>query len=216
MRHVLEDPRALAPFLRCAQHGLRDLRPPAHHAEAVAHPEERGIGGLADLVEEREQARLPGRVLADALRALARAVVAMGIDVARTPRADVDREASARGVRNHVALPDLEGQGADAQPGRLEDGGQVAGGVLHGVHDRVVPEVRPAVVHVQDGDVDRGLVGGRQVGRGFHAHVVVAVGGAQGRALLEAVLLAIGPLELAGVAARAEEEPRGRDHPRRV
>ena len=74
----------------------------------------------------------------------------------------------------------------------------------------------PTFGGVCSGECQIFLCEGGQGGRGFHAHAVVAVGGAQGRALLKAVLLAIGPLELAGVSARTEEESRGRDHPPRV
>ena len=96
--HVLEHARALAALFRRPQDGARDVRPPAHHPEAVAHGEERGVRRLADAVEEGEQGPFPGRVLTDALRALGRAVVAMRIDVARPARPHVEGEPPARPV----------------------------------------------------------------------------------------------------------------------
>ena len=57
--HVLEDPRALAALVRRAQHGLGHVRPPAHHAEAVAHREEGGVGGVADAGRTARRAGAP-------------------------------------------------------------------------------------------------------------------------------------------------------------
>src|SRR5207245_9234439 len=85
---------------------------------------------------------------------------------------------------------------------------EVAGGVPHRVDDRVVAQVRPAVVHVQDGDFYGALVRRRQVLGPLHAHVVVDRR-AEGRAPLEAVPLAVFALELAGIAPRAQEELQG-------
>src|SRR6185436_6155840 len=48
---------------------------------------------------------------------------------------------------------------------------QVAGGIHDGVHQRVVAEVGPAVVHVQDGDVHDAVVAGGKVRRLLHAAV---------------------------------------------
>jgi hypothetical protein len=207
--HVLEDAGALAALLRRAQHGLGHLRPAAHHPEAVAHGQERRIGGGADAVEQREQRSLPRRIFLDALRAVGVPVVAVRVDVAGSAGAEVDRETAAGPLRDHVAPPHLERDGADTQPHRVQHGGEVAGGVLDGVHEGVVAQVRIPVVHVEDRDVDHPLVGRGYVARGLHAHVFVTVGGAEGRTLLEAVFLTVGPLELAGVASGTEDQPRG-------
>ena len=80
-------------------------------------------------------------------------------------------------------------------PPRASTRQQVAGGVLHRVHDRVVAQVRPAVVHVQDGHVDRARSrpAARRRRRDLDAHVVGASGSARVGQSVTQYVLAVGP-----------------------
>ena len=153
----------LLPLLGPAQDGLGRARPAAEHAEGVADPQEgRGLVGAYG-VEEAEGRPFPGRVFADSLAPLADPVVPVGIDVAGPARAQVEREPPPGRLGHLAPAPHVERQGPDPQARAHEGAEKVARRVLDGVDQRVVPEVGPAVVHVEDGHVDGLLVGGREV-----------------------------------------------------
>ena len=71
----------------------------------------------------------------------------------------------ARRLRQHARAAHVEGERPHAQPRGRELAGHLAARVHHDVDERVVAEVGPAVVHVEDGDVDRARLRRRQVGR---------------------------------------------------
>ena len=54
---------------------------------------------------------------------------------------------------------------------------QVAGRVEQGMDQAVVAEVRPAMVHVEHGDVDHPRIGGGEVLRPLDAHVLESAAG---------------------------------------
>ena len=66
----------------------------------------------------------------------------------------------------------VEGEGAHADAGLRGDRQELAGGVEQGVDQAVVAEVRPAVVHVEHGDVDDPRIGGGQILRTLDADVL--------------------------------------------
>ena len=160
---VLQHAGALAPLFRAAEDRPGETRPLAHHAEGVADGEQRGALVGEDAVEEMEERRLPGGILADALALRRDAVVLVRVDVPRTAGADVEREAAAGGLGDHAAAAHVEGERADADPGLLGDRQELAGVVEQGMDEAVVAEVRPAVVHVEHGDVDDARIGRREV-----------------------------------------------------
>ena len=172
--HVLEDAGALAALLRAAQHGLRRARPAAQHAEGVADREQgRGRRRRGSASKSAEERRFPGRVLADALAALGhrrRSVADRCGRVRRCRRRARSARPGASGTMCRCAARRRRGRGC-AGPCPTSGRQEVAGRVLDGVDQRVVAEVGPAVVHVEDGDVDRLLVGGRQVLRPLDARV---------------------------------------------
>ncbi len=139
----------------------------------MAHGEERGLRVRADRVEEPERGLLPRRVLEDALGPRRDPVVRARVDVAgaarcrgtacgglRGPRGG--HPTGARRTRGLGPCSPASSSAPIASHERVEDG----------VHERVVPEVRPAVVHVEHGDVDRPRVLRREVLRPLDAHVL--------------------------------------------
>ena len=108
--HVVDDARALAALLRPAQHDIGDAQPPAHHAEGVAHGQQRRVVVGADGVEQREQRRFPAGILGDALRPRRDAVVEARIQMAGAAGADVDRVPPAGRSRNLVSAAHVVGQ----------------------------------------------------------------------------------------------------------
>ena len=161
-QHGVDDAGALAALLGSAPHRIGDAQPAAHHAEGVADADQRGVGVGVHGVEEREQRRLPRRRLDDPLAAVA-AVVPPRIDVAGAAGAEVEAAASVGQRRDHEAAPHVAGDDADAQAGGGEGVRHVAGRRPHRHDDRVMADVRPAVVHVEDEHVDAAGLGGRQV-----------------------------------------------------
>ena len=162
---VLLDARALAALGRGAQHRVRRARPAAHHAEAVAHREQRrlvagpdaGRRGANSGPSQAGSSSMPCDPSVDA-------VVVVGVDVARARRCRCRRRSGRPAPRGSCAAgaPRRTARGcAGRSPPSTP--AQVAGRVLHHVHQRVVAQVRPAVVHVQDGHVDRRA--GRRAGR---------------------------------------------------
>ncbi len=197
-QHVLEDARALAALLGPAQDRGRDARPAAHHAEGVADGQQGRVAVGADGVEQREEGLLPGAVLGDPLAALGDAVVAGGVEVPGTAGAEVEREASS-GALGHAARPaHVEGQRPQPQAGLLESAAQVAGRVLHQVHQGVVAQVGPAVVHVEHGHVDLALVRRGQLLGPLDAPVLEDAARRVDRAVRDAELRAVGDLLVAG------------------
>ena len=162
----------------------------AHHAEGVADGEQSGLGVVDDGVEEPEERRLPGGVLGDPLALRRQAVVGVGVDVPRAAGAGVEGEAAARGLGDLSRAAHVEGERAHPHAGLLGDGEDLAGGVEQGVDDAVVAEVRPAVVHVEHGDVDDPRLGGREVLRPLHADVFKGAAGGVGGMVVAAKLMA--------------------------
>ena len=155
--HVLEDARALAALLR--GRAARARRRPTSGTSRRSCGRRRAARRRGRRGSASNSAKSGASQAGSSRRPCApsaRAVVLMRVDVARAARADVDREAAAGRLGDHAGAPHLEGERADAAgPLRSSTRGEVAGGVLDGMDERVVAEVRPAVVHVQDGDVDR-------------------------------------------------------------
>src|SRR4029077_10013585 len=88
--------------------GLGKPRPLTHHAECVADGEESRALVVEDAIEQPVERRLPRRILADALTAGGGAVVGVRIEMARTPRAEVEGEASARRLGDHPGAAHVE------------------------------------------------------------------------------------------------------------
>src|SRR6266581_1662935 len=82
------------------------------------------------------------------------------------------------------------------EAGPLERLQEVTARVEHGVDQRVVAQVGPAVVHVEDGDVDRSLVGRGSVIRPLDPVIAEDPAGGAGRAIRHAELAAV--LDLVG------------------
>jgi hypothetical protein len=131
----------------------------------VADGEQRRVGIGGDGVEQREGRRLPRGVLADALGVGRETVVAVRVEVAGTAGAEVDVEAPARRLGEHAVVAHREGDHAQGETRGGEPRQQVAARLQHGMDERVVAEVRPTVVEVEDGDVDDLVVDRRQVVR---------------------------------------------------
>ena len=155
-QHVLEDARALA-LLRAAQHGLRP--PPTSGTARRTCGTRRGarrLGSRADRVEEPERGLLPRRVLADALAPTAPSRRSRAGRCGRGRRCRGRASSGLRAPRG--ARPSgarrRRGLGPAAPPPRARAITSQAR-VEDGVDERVVAEVRPAVVHVEHGDVDR-------------------------------------------------------------
>ena len=135
----------------------------------------------------------------------------------RPARAEVDRVTAAGRLGNLGAPANVVGQHAEPQAGGREIGLQVAHGVLHPVHDGIVAEVGPAVVHVEHRDVDDVRIGGRQVAVALDARVLApavlgcrrAVGQADVAPVLHAVLAVEGHV-LSPPAARRRRTGSGR------
>ena len=162
-QHVLEDPGALA-LLRAAQHRLGRPRPAAQDAERVADREQRRVLARRGSRRTAGTPAPPRRGPRGCPGRLGRhAVVLARVDVARPAGAQVERVAVARRLRQHAGAADVEGQDPHPQPGLLERSDRLAARVHDRVDERVVAEVGPAVVHVEDGHVDRPRVGGGHV-----------------------------------------------------
>jgi hypothetical protein len=117
-------------------------------------------------------------------------VVQVRVDVPRPAGPEVEGVAAPR-FGDHPGTAYVERDGANLESRGDQDLRKVARDVLHRADDRVVSDVRPAVVHVEDGDVDRVHTGLRHVGRGRHADPIEdrpsggggALGGTEGRAV---------------------------------
>ncbi len=105
----------------------------------------------SDGVEEVEERPLPGIALQNALAELGGTVIQARIEVAGTTCADVELET---GLRHRQRTADIEGQHADFLTGVRQDVPHLFGVVEDCVRDRVVPDVRPRMVHVEQRYVD--------------------------------------------------------------
>ena len=79
--------------------------------------------------------------------------------------AEVEAAAPVGQRRDHEAAPHVAGDDADAQAGGDEGVRHVAGRRPHRHDDGVMADVRPAVVHVEDEDVEAARFGDRHVTR---------------------------------------------------
>ena len=87
------------------------------------------------------------------------------------PVPTIDHVTAAGRLRDSAAAANVVGQHAEAQAGRCEIRLQVADGILHPVHDGIVSEVGPAMMHVEHRDVDDVRIGRRQVAVALDARV---------------------------------------------
>ncbi len=101
-------------------------------------------------VEQAEGRLLPRGVLADALGERRDAVVRARVDVARPARPHVERVPGPRPLRQDPRAAHVEGEDPHLEPRLLERLDRLAARVHDRVDERVVAEVGPAVVHVQD------------------------------------------------------------------
>src|SRR3954471_13454084 len=101
-------------------------------------------------------------------------------------RPEINRVASAGRLRNLNAPPHVVGQDPEPKPGGGEVRLQVADGILHAVDDRVVPKIRPAVVHVEHREVDDLWIRGRKVTVALDARVLASALLRRGWAIREA------------------------------
>ena len=82
--------------------------------------------------------------------------------MSRSARRQVDFELSVRRRRQQSCASDVVGNRAHFDAGIGERRTKCFRSVENGVHDSVVAEVRPGVVHVEDGDVEAVAVGRRR------------------------------------------------------
>ncbi len=119
-------------------------------------PEHRRVRGREHAVEEPEEGSFPSGILEDALRAGRDAVVLARVEGAGTARADDERKP--RGERRHREAP---AHVVAENPDRRRAGAalpHVVRVVEETLHDRRVPEIRVAVVHVENRDVHEALL----------------------------------------------------------
>lgn len=107
-----------------------------------------------------EQWRLPLGGFPDALRPELFAVVFPRVEVAGTPSADVQPEAAVRRRWDLVPTSDVEGNCSDHPPLRGQRVASMLGRFENCVNQRVVTDVRPGMVHVEDGNVELGRIRG--------------------------------------------------------
>ena len=154
-QQVVGDAAALAAFLFSPQHDIRDAKPPAHDAEGVTHGKERRLLIGPNRVEQRKQPGLPRGILLDTLGSPRDAVIQSRIEMPRSAGTDVDAMPVVRRRWNLLSATNVVREHADAEIGAAKRRSDVAHDVLDAVPDGVVAQVRPAMVHVEHGDVDR-------------------------------------------------------------
>ena len=155
-----EDVRLDTAALLFAQLRVRRARPAAHQSERMADADQRGALVRDDPVEEIEKRRFPIVVFVDALRRLRQSVVAARIELTGAAGADVERKAAVRRLGDHESPADVVRQRADLQPFRHEPLARLLRRFENRVHERVVTDVRPRMVHVENGDIFAGSASG--------------------------------------------------------
>ena len=135
----------------------------------MADTEHRRARRRVDAVEEPEEGGFPLRVLEDALRAGRYAVVLAWVERAGAARADHERKP--RGKRRHG---EASAHVVADDPDRRRPGAalpRVVRVVEEALHDRRVPEIRVAVVHVENRHVHEALLRRRFVAGCVHPDV---------------------------------------------
>ena len=163
-QHVLEHAGAL-PALPSVR-STASATPSHRHidAERVAHGKHRRLIVRANRVEELEDLGLPARIFLDALRALGDARRSGADRGVPARRCRCTARAGAPGASGILkSAPDVEATSRDTRmPAARRAGCQIADDVLDPVDDGVVPEIRPAVVHVEQGDIHDVVRDGRR------------------------------------------------------
>ncbi len=150
----------------CATPSHRHMMPKLWHTPSSAD------SGFARISSNRPKSGAShDGIFDDALGALRHAVVHRRVEMTGPAGPDIQSAAGAGPGRNGQSPPDVPGDGADPNPRLLQIRRQVADGRPDGHDNRVVADVRPAVIHVQHVQVDDPRIGRRGVLRPVHACV---------------------------------------------
>ena len=156
-------PALLPPFSGPRSTGVGDAEPSRHHPEGVADADERRFGLGADGVEKPNSGASQEGSSAIPWLPNVDPVVLCGIEVTGAAGADIDASERTGRRRKHAGPPDVARDGAHPQSRRRQRLRQVARDRSNRHHQRIVADVGPPMVHVEDMDVDDVWIGRRRL-----------------------------------------------------